>query len=102
MVVRNSTSATHLYRIAQEAVANAIKHGHAATISIHLHTKAHEVELRVEDDGTGFSSKPQAKSTGLGLHIMDYRARNIGGVLHVGPGRRKGTVVSCCLHAVPG
>ena len=100
-VVKNSTIATHLYRIAQEAVANAIKHGHATTISIHLHTKAREVELRIEDDGTGFSSEQQAKSTGIGLHIMDYRARNIGGILEVRPGQRKGTVVSCCVPGLP-
>jgi PAS domain S-box-containing protein len=89
--------ATHLYRIAQEAVANAVKHSRARTVCIRLRARARQIELAVEDDGTGLSPAKPMESAGLGLHIMDYRARAIGGTLRLGPGRRGGTVVSCCV-----
>ena len=88
--------ATHLYRIAQEAVNNAIKHARPRRITIRLLTHASHLELKVEDNGTGIASKTSANS-GMGLHIMDYRARSIGGTLRLAPGRRGGTTVSCCV-----
>ncbi len=95
--VENSTIATHLYRVAQEAVTNAIKHSGARNISIRLLGRATELELRVEDDGVGWSTANRGKTKGMGLHIMEYRARTIGGTLDIGPGRRNGTLVSCCI-----
>ena len=97
VALKNSAVATHLYRIAQEAVTNAVKHSRARTVSIRLRARAGQLELRVHDNGVGLSSAKRKKATGLGLHIMDYRARAIGGTLHLGPGRRGGTVVSCCV-----
>ena len=97
VTVKDNSVATHLYRIAQEAVANAAKHSQARRVSIRLRARADQIELRVEDDGAGLSSAARSESTGMGLHIMDYRARTIGGTLHVGAGRRGGTVVSCCV-----
>jgi PAS domain S-box-containing protein len=95
--VQNSAMATHLYRIAQEAVSNAIKHSGARRISIRLIGRTTALELSVEDDGVGLSNLSRKQATGMGLHIMEYRARTIGGTLGIGPGRRGGTLISCCI-----
>jgi signal transduction histidine kinase len=87
--------ATHLYRIAQEAVNNAVKHSQAGTILIQLTETDGRMELRVSDDGIGISFP--LKSSGMGMHTMEYRARTIGGSLSVGPGPERGTVVSCLV-----
>ena len=97
VVVQNRVVATHLYRIAQEAVTNAVKHSRARKVSIRLRARAGQLELRVEDDGAGLSAAQPDKGAGLGLHIMDYRARSMGGTLRVAPGSRGGTAVSCCV-----
>jgi PAS domain S-box-containing protein len=97
VAVKNIAIATHLYRIAQEALANVVKHSGAGKVSIRLKTGASQIELRVEDNGAGLSPAKRKKATGLGLHIMDYRARAVGGTLHIGPGRRGGTIISCCV-----
>jgi PAS domain S-box-containing protein len=97
VAVENSAIATHLYRIAQEAVTNAVKHSRAQSVRICLRDHAAQLELRVEDNGTGLSPAARQQSKGMGLHIMAYRARLIGGILHLKPSRRGGTVVSCCV-----
>jgi signal transduction histidine kinase len=97
VMVENGTIATHLYRIAQEAVNNAIKHSHADAISLTLRARAGRLELKVEDNGTGLAPKAPGKHQGMGLHIMDYRARSIGGALRLTSGPSGGTVVSCCV-----
>jgi len=83
-VVVDITMATHLYRIAQEAVANAVKHSQARSVCIRLCNRDGQIELSIEDDGRGLSSAKPSKDGGMGLHIMDYRARAIGGTLRVG------------------
>jgi PAS domain S-box-containing protein len=87
------TTSTHLYRIAQEAVNNAMKHSGARNVSIRLARGSDAVVLEVVDDGNGFSCSP--RDGGMGLHIMQYRARLIGGNLHLHPGRNGGTIVLC-------
>jgi len=99
VAVESSVMATHLYRIAQEAVSNAIKHSRASSIAIGLCARAGVLELSVTDNGEGLSAARRKESTGMGLNIMDYRSRSIGGTLQVGPGRRGGTRVSCCVPA---
>ncbi len=99
VAVKNAVVATHLYRIAQEALTNAVRHSQAHQVSICLKAGARQLELTVEDDGTGFSAAKRKKATGMGLHIMAYRARAIAGTLHLGPGPQGGTVVSCCIPA---
>jgi len=94
VLVDDANMATHLYRIAQEAVHNAIKHGKAQNISITLTVKGGKATLRIEDDGTGLP-EAAANNSGMGLQIMNYRARMIGGSLVVGRGARQGTVVTC-------
>jgi len=92
--VRDNTVATHLYRIAQEATTNAVKHGQARSIRIRLQAQAEHIDLEVSDDGIGIRL-PAAQGSGLGLHIMEYRARTIGGTLKVQRGPDGGTTVSC-------
>jgi signal transduction histidine kinase len=86
--------ATHLYHIAQEAVNNAIKHAKAGHIVIALGASGGRGALAITDDGTGIQ-KLSPSSGGMGLSIMNYRARMIGGTLEVRPGKPRGTVVSC-------
>lgn len=91
-------AATHLYRIAQEAISNAAKHGRARTIAVSLRGNSGVPMLRIIDDGLGIS-KTRNRSEGVGLRIMDYRARCLGGVLQIEEKSTGGTVVSCLLPA---
>jgi PAS domain S-box-containing protein len=86
--------AAQLYRIAQEAVHNAIEHGAAREILIQLTIGDRELVLTVQDDGGGFDDKTNGH--GMGLRIMRYRAQCIGGSCQVRSGPDKGTIVSCC------
>jgi PAS domain S-box-containing protein len=89
--------ATHLYRIAQEAVTNAIKHGRPRSILIRLRDRGSAMELRVDDDGAGLKSGKPGRGQGMGLHIMQYRARSLGATLQVELGAGGGTMVCCCV-----
>lgn len=95
--IANKTTATHLYRIAQEAVTNALKHGKPRAITLRLESRSGQLELQVEDDGQGIGPAKLTECRGMGLHIMDYRARSIGGTFSFGPGARGGTAVCCCV-----
>lgn len=92
-------AATQLYRIAQEAVTNAIKHARARSITIHIGRQGSMLRLRIADDGIGIDKASTA--TGVGLQIMRYRAHAIGGILAVERGPQGGTVVTCTLRTVP-
>ena len=94
--IHDSRVATQLYRIAQEAVTNAVKHAGARAIEIRLTAGPGLTTLRVTDDGTGFQPGI-ARPNGLGLRIMRYRASSIGGVLSIDRGADGGTVVTCAL-----
>jgi PAS domain S-box-containing protein len=93
--VADNIVATHLYRIAQEAVTNAVKHAHPRRITIALRADARALEVKVDDDGTGLAQEEQSQPAGMGLHIMNYRARSIGGSLRLFHGAHGGTTVSC-------
>jgi PAS domain S-box-containing protein len=84
----------HLYRIAQEAVTNAQKHGRAELINVTLYIQSTLVRLEVLDNGVGLNPAA-ATSTGMGLKIMHYRAAMIGAQLSIEPGNPSGTVVVC-------
>ena len=86
-------TATHLYRIAQEALNNALKHSGARNIAIQIHESGDGLELQVKDDGKGVNATP-GRGSGMGLHIMDYRARLIGGSFQF-RSRPDGTTVAC-------
>jgi len=74
ILLGDNTVATHLYRIAQEAVRNAVQHGEAKKVDMSLTLGEREIILRVRDDGKGFTQDLKT-SSGVGLHIMRYRAR---------------------------
>ena len=93
--IHDTAVATHLYRIAQEAISNAIKHGQARNIAISLKKTEAEVILSIANDGMDF--RADAVSTGLGMQIMAYRADVIGGRLEVTPGAKGGATVACSL-----
>ena len=88
--------AIHLFRIAQEALNNATKHGHAKAVVIALESSDGVISLRVSDDGIGFDPTRFARR-GMGLNIMRYRARMIGGKLDVRPSSPSGTIVACTI-----
>jgi signal transduction histidine kinase len=92
----DNTVAVHLFRIAQEAVSNATKHGHAKAVVIALESSDGTVSLRVSDDGIGFGPIRSARG-GMGLNIMRYRARMIGGTLEIQSNSPSGTVVVCSI-----
>ena len=87
-------TAVHLYRIAQEAVNNAVKHGKARNIMIQLMEEGGRGMLIVQDDGRGMP-KDSEKHNGMGLRIMNYRASAIGGQLRFRSNANNGTVVIC-------
>jgi signal transduction histidine kinase len=90
----DDTVATHLYRVAQEAVHNAIKHGRAKHVVISLAAGQDEAVLKVQDDGCGMPDVLPNQS-GMGLRIMNYRAGMIGGTLRVERVTGNGTLVTC-------
>jgi two-component system, chemotaxis family, CheB/CheR fusion protein len=93
--VRDDTVALHLYRVAQEAVTNAVKHSGAKNVLISLdHDKTH-VCVSVQDDGKGFSVEKRRKGKGLGLHMMRYRANALGGELRIERRKTGGMDVTC-------
>lgn len=85
--------AAQLYRIAQEAVRNAIEHGAARQVLIQLTFGNGDMVLTVQDDGAGFNTKTNGH--GMGLRIMRYRAQCIGGSCDVCPGPNQGTIICC-------
>lgn len=93
IAIPDRTVANHAYRVAQEAVTNALKHAKPWNVTIRLGVDRGQVLLSVEDDGTGIS--PQAAQTGSGREIMRARAAYIGGTVEIVPGEAGGTVVRC-------
>ena len=89
---------THFYRITQEAVHNAVKHGKGRSISINLREQSGTLVLTVENDGVGFKANPETLA-GAGLHNIRMRTAAIGGTLVIGPRQGGGTVVSVSLPA---
>ena len=87
--------AAQVYRIAQEAVHNAVEHGAAREVLIQLTVGNRDMLLTVQDDGQGFEAGTNGH--GMGLRIMRYRAQCIGGSCEVRSGPNKGTIVSCSV-----
>lgn len=92
--IHDANLATHLYRIAQEAVTNAIRHGKAQNIWIGLSGRSGTGTLAIRDDGEGFPKKP-ASPPGVGMNIMNYRADMVGGSLKVQSNDGRGITVTC-------
>jgi signal transduction histidine kinase len=100
VLIRDNAAATHLYRIAQEAVRNAIRHGKARRIEMRLSDQDGLVKLTVEDDGVGLP-EPLRPGGGLGMRIMAHRAAMIGGAFSIEPGLAGGTMVTCSFPNKP-
>src|ERR1700685_2032375 len=94
VLIHDANMSTHLYRIAQEAVNNAIKHGQAKNITISLFARNGNGTLKIENDG---SRLPESSTdgSGMGMQIMNYRARMIGGSLKVESGGIRGITITC-------
>jgi PAS domain S-box-containing protein len=99
--VADATLATHMYRIAQEAVRNAVRHAGAGEIWITLNEDAGLLKLAVEDDGIGIP-KTTNQETGFGLRSMAYRAGLIGGQFDCQPREEGGTRVTCTVFRTGG
>jgi signal transduction histidine kinase len=84
----------HLYRITQEAINNAVKHGEAKNISIVLTSSEGNTRLVIADDGKGVPEMGSG-TRGIGLHSMTYRARAVGGALKIDSKPNEGTIVVC-------
>lgn len=94
VLVADAAPANHLFRIAQEAMNNALKHAQAGQITLSLTEQAGLVTLKVEDDGSGLPS-PMPSTGGMGLRIMGFRARAIGATLEISRRQPRGTAVVC-------
>ncbi|MDB6026496.1 MAG: putative signal transduction histidine kinase [Verrucomicrobiales bacterium] len=92
--IGDNAVAVHLYRIAQEATTNAIKHGKAKKVSLSLlHSKTF-LTLRIKDDGVGIPLDA-LKKKGMGLRVMQHRARMMGAILEVERLKEAGTMITC-------
>jgi len=93
-------SLIQLYRITQEAITNAVRHGRAKNIYVDLVEVEGRVILTVEDDGVGIDHA-NPSPPGLGVRTMRHRARMIGATLAIEPADGGGTIVTCKLPARP-
>jgi signal transduction histidine kinase len=96
ILIPEVATADHLYRIAQEATTNAIRHGRAANVVITLEANEEGTLLKIADDGSGMLS-PHTFNSGMGLRIMRERAKLIGVTLSIVSSPDQGTIISCCL-----
>jgi PAS domain S-box-containing protein len=100
VTVSNNSAATHLYRIAQEAVNNALRHSQASEIVLSLKQNGKELVLEVLDNGIGIDETYRRiaeakKDHGMGMRTMQYRAGIIGGTLQIERRKTGGTSVRC-------
>lgn len=95
LVIRNRGAENHLFRLAQEAINNSVKHGKAKKVVVGLKRSGDKIVLSIADDGVGFGTE-EPKVSGLGLRIMNYRAQKIGAALDIQPGGNgAGAVITC-------
>jgi signal transduction histidine kinase len=94
VLIDDSTVSSHLYRIAQEAVTNAVKHSNAKNISLALIRTGNGIRLTIEDDGVGVPD-PLPRTDGMGLRILAHRANIISGTFDISRRESGGTKVSC-------
>ena len=95
--VMDNKIAIQLFRIAQEAVANAIKHSHADRIEISLNLENEQLTLAIRDNGIGIPDNISGRRTGMGLLTMSHRARMVGGSFAATADEHGGTLVHCSV-----
>jgi PAS domain S-box-containing protein len=100
VLIDDDATAIHLYRIAQEAVNNAVKHAKPTRVEIGLANIDTKIALSIKDDGVGLP-KASKRRSGMGWQTMHYRARMIGAALDVRRAPEGGTVVTCTLLKTP-
>ncbi|MGB8167859.1 MAG: sensor histidine kinase [Chthoniobacteraceae bacterium] len=93
-LVADPQDAMQLYRIVQEAVNNAAKHGDAKNVTIVMSKNENSLSLVIADDGKGITTT-QSGTGGVGFHSMKYRARDLGGTLEITSNPGDGTIISC-------
>jgi PAS domain S-box-containing protein len=96
VAIDDPVAANHLYRIAQEAMLNALRHGRATRVTVRVTDEDGQVCLAVLDDGCGLPAEVSS-APGMGLHVMRYRANVIGGKLRIQARAGGGTEVLCCV-----
>jgi signal transduction histidine kinase len=96
IAIPNNAVTVHLYRIAQEAATNAVKHGQARNIVLSFVLAKSRLILRVKDDGRGFPADVP-KGKGMGLRVMHHRARMIGATLSIRQAKEGGVLVTCSM-----
>jgi two-component system, chemotaxis family, CheB/CheR fusion protein len=94
VTLENNDVATHLYRIAQEAIQNSLKHSQPNQILVEILTDEGDLVLTIKDDGIGMP-QPTSLREGIGLPIMQFRANLIGADLRIESGEGRGTTVTC-------
>ncbi len=94
VLLANHSVATHLYRITQEAISNAVRHAQASLIEINLRQEEENAVLTVTNDGAPLPAEP-VRQGGMGLRIMRYRAEMIGGLLQINSTKEGRTAVIC-------
>ncbi len=100
VLLADSVAVLHLYRIAQEAVNNALKHSGAKKISVALSRKGGVLKMEISDDGRGLPSAAK-NSGGMGLHLMRYRADLIRALLKLDSSPTTGTHITCSFQPAP-
>jgi signal transduction histidine kinase len=93
--VKDHARATHVYRITQEAINNAVRHGKARHIDIVLTQNGATITLSVLSDGAASPALQEKRGDGMGLYTMKYRADMIGGTVEIRPAEPSGTEVIC-------
>ena len=96
-------AAMHLYRITQESISNAVRHGRASRVEVSLtkEPQMHRLTLIIRDNGKGLSPPALRRQDGQGLRIMAHRARMIGASLDISSGPAGGTTVCCAVDLPP-
>ncbi|MDZ7691068.1 MAG: PAS domain S-box protein [Balneolaceae bacterium] len=94
--INDKTASLHLYRIVQEAISNAVKHGKADNVNVQMGVNGGYLQLKVVDDGIGFSNpKNREKLKGIGLNTMNYRAHLLGGYINMEESEEGHTMMDC-------
>ncbi|MDE3068646.1 MAG: PAS domain S-box protein [Verrucomicrobiota bacterium] len=95
--LHDNVKATHLFRIAQEAVNNAIRHGRCRQINLLLSVQNGFLRLEIRNDGRRWFAQPQRRTDGMGLQTMKFRSEAMGGTLDIRPVNPHGTSIACLV-----